>query len=101
MRAVAQITCLLSVAVSALAVPTDMSASLQKRGPHNFIMDADHPLMMARRNATLQRRGTNYEQDYVTGGTVNFSPGNGEFSVNWNTYNDFVVGVGWNPGNTL
>ncbi|EED14021.1 endo-1,4-beta-xylanase 1 precursor, putative [Talaromyces stipitatus ATCC 10500] len=103
MRSIAQLTWLLSVAVSVLAAPTELSheSSLEKRGPHNFVMGPDHPLMMARQNATLSRRSTNYKQDYVTGGTVNFSPGNGEFSVSWNTHDDFVVGVGWNPGNTL
>ncbi|KAH8703775.1 concanavalin A-like lectin/glucanase domain-containing protein, partial [Talaromyces proteolyticus] len=46
------------------------------------------------------RRSTNYEQDYTTGGTVSFSPANGEFYVSWDTTDDFVVGVGWNPGDT-
>lgn len=63
--------------------------------------------MLLRRNASLEARGvpleerTNYVQDYTTGGTVNFTPSGNGFSLNFNTNNDFVVGVGWNPGSTL
>lgn len=86
----------------AVAAPTEQTeASVEKRGPHNFFMGPDHPLMLARRNESLARRGTNYVQNYHTGGTVDFTPENGEFSVSWNTHDDFVVGVGWNPGSNL
>ena len=83
----------------AIAAPT-VEAPVQKRGPHNFVMGPDHPLMLARRNLTTSRRSTNYDQDYTTGGTVDFSPASGEFYVAWDTTDDFVVGVGWNPGST-
>ena len=84
-----------------LAIPTASEGSLEKRGDFNFLFGPDHPLAIARRNETLARRSnTNYNQDYTTGGTVNFSPRTNGFSVNWNTQNDFVVGVGWNPGST-
>jgi endo-1,4-beta-xylanase len=79
---------------------------VERRGPHNFFLGPDHPLMLARRNASLEARGmpleerTNYVQNYKTGGTVNFTPSNGGFSLNFNTNDDFVVGVGWNPGST-
>jgi endo-1,4-beta-xylanase len=55
--------------------------------------------MLARRNASLEAR-TNYVQDYTTGGTVSFSHTSSGFSLNFNTADDFVVGVGWNPGST-
>ncbi len=84
-----------------LAVPT-ADTPVEKRGPHNFVLGPDHPLMLARRNLTLSRRSsTNYDQDYTTGGTVDFAPASGEFYVSWDTTDDFVVGVGWNPGSTL
>ncbi|GAM34244.1 endo-1,4-beta-xylanase Xyl11E [Talaromyces pinophilus] len=96
-----QLMVVLTAIHSAIAVPTGQTqASVQKRGPHNFVMGPDHPLMMARRNESLFRRATNYIQDYTTGGTVDFSPESGEFSLSWDTTDDFVVGVGWNPGST-
>ncbi|KAF3206586.1 hypothetical protein TWF106_011223 [Orbilia oligospora] len=89
-----------SVALT-LAIPTSSENTLEKRGDFNFLFGPDHPLAIARRNETLARRSnTNYNQDYTTGGTVQFSPRTNGFSVNWNTQNDFVVGVGWNPGST-
>jgi len=59
-------------------------------------------------NATdfgLVRRAqaVNYNQDYVaSGASVSYSPnqGAGSFSINYNTKADFVVGLGWNPGNS-
>ncbi|EPS39174.1 hypothetical protein H072_7081 [Dactylellina haptotyla CBS 200.50] len=87
----------LSAVSAAVAVPT-----VEKRGDFNFIFGEDHPLAIARRNETLARRSnTNYVQNYKTGGTVNFTPSTNAFSLNWNTQNDFVVGVGWNPGSNL
>lgn len=88
----------LAILSPALAFPT-ADAPVEKRGPHNFLLGPDHPLMMARRNLT--RRATNYNQDYTTGGDVYFAPESGEFYVSWDTTDDFVVGVGWNPGSTL
>jgi endo-1,4-beta-xylanase len=70
---------------------------IEKRGPFNFSLDPDHPLF--RRNLT-SRSNTNFNQDYTTGGTVNYSPGTNGYSVSWNTQQDFVVGVGWQPGST-
>jgi len=53
------------------------------------------------RDNQLTRRATpNYDQDYTTGGTVSYTPNGGSFSVNWNTEDDFVVGVGWTTGST-
>ena len=55
--------------------------------------------------SNLMRRaeGVNYNQDYVaSGANVQYSPnqGAGSFSVNYNTNQDFVVGLGWQPGDT-
>lgn len=91
----------LAVLTSVFAAPTgETEASVEKRGPYNYVMGTDHPLTLARRNETLARRATNYNQDYTTGGSVYFAPESGEFYVSWDTTDDFVVGVGWNPGST-
>lgn len=100
MVALSHLAIALAAMAPALAVPT-AEAPVQKRGPHNFVMGPDHPLTLARRNLTISRRATNYNQDYTTGGTVYFAPASDEFYVAWDTTDDFVVGVGWNPGSTL
>ena len=52
-------------------------------------------------NETLTRRqSTNYNQDYTTGGSVSYSPNGNSYSVTWSNPQDFVVGRGWNPGNS-
>jgi len=88
----------LSVIAAALAIPSPIGAT-EKRGDFNFHLTPDNPLSVARRNATLAKRSnTNYNQNYVVGGGVSYSPSTNAFSVTWNTQSDFVVGVGWNPG---
>jgi len=86
---------------TSLAAPAadPLPFGVEKRGPSDFILTDDHPLMIARRNASLEAR-TNYVQNYKTGGTVNFTPSGNSFSLNFNTKQDFVVGIGWNPGST-
>ena len=90
-----------SAIASSFAAPAAdlLPAHVERRGPHNFFLGPDHPLMIARRNASLEAR-TNYVQDYQTGGTVDFSSSGDSFSLSFNTADDFVVGVGWNPGST-
>jgi len=42
-----------------------------------------------------------YSSDYTTGGNVDYSPsGSGPYTVTFSGASDFVVGKGWNPGNT-
>lgn len=80
-----------------LAAPT-ASNELEERGPADFILHPDHPL--ARRFANLtERANPTFTQNYKTGGTVNFTPTGTGFNLNYNVQQDFVVGVGWNPGN--
>ena len=55
--------------------------------------------------SNLMRRAeaVNFNQDYVaSGANVQYSPnqGAGSFSVNYNTNADFVVGLGWQPGDS-
>ncbi|KAB5571731.1 concanavalin A-like lectin/glucanase domain-containing protein [Coniochaeta sp. 2T2.1] len=86
-------------AAATLAAPTPTEAGLESRGPANFVLHPDHPL--ARRFANLtERTNPSYTQNYKTGGTVNFTPTGTGFNLNYNVQQDFVVGVGWNPGNT-
>jgi endo-1,4-beta-xylanase len=99
MVALSHLAIALAAIAPALAAPI-AEVPVQKRGPHNLVMGPDHPLMLARRNLTMSRRSTNYDQDYI-GGTVDFAPASGEFYVAWDTTDDFVVGVNWNPGSTL
>lgn len=46
---------------------------------------------------SLARR-QNYNQDYVTSGSVNFSPASNGYSVSFSGAGDFVVGKGWSTG---
>lgn len=55
--------------------------------------------------SNLMRRAesVNFNQDYIaSGANVQYSPnqGAGSFSVNYNTNQDFVVGLGWQPGDS-
>lgn len=92
----------LSAIGASIAAPAAdlLPRNVEKRGPHNFFLGPDHPLMLARRNASLAARSLNYVQDYTTGGTVDFTHTSTGFSVSFDTTDDFVVGVGWNPGST-
>jgi endo-1,4-beta-xylanase len=48
-------------------------------------------------------QAVNYNQNYIASGAgVTYSPnqGTGTFSVNYNTAADFVVGLGWQPGDS-
>lgn len=100
MRLLFYLTTILAAIDVSLAAPSPPTPA-EKRGLHNFVIGPDHPLMLTRRGPALADTATNYNKDFTTGGIVNFLPGNGEFNVTWNTTDDFVVGVGWNPGSTL
>lgn len=45
-------------------------------------------------------RRQNYNQNYVTSGSVNFSPASNGYSVSFSGAGDFVVGKGWSTGTT-
>lgn len=71
-----------------IAVSVASPVGIKEVGVADFILRRD--------SSTLNRRQTpSCNQDYTTGGTVNFSPPGGSVSVNWSTQDDFVVGVGW------
>jgi len=46
----------------------------------------------------LARRQLDYNQNYKTGGSVNFSPSSTGYSVSFSGAGDFVVGKGWRTG---
>lgn len=83
----------LSVVAGSFAAPTDpVKRDIAERGPHDFALG---------QGSTLSRRSAiNYDQDYTTGGTVNYTPSSTGFSVSWDTEDDFVVGVGWTTGSS-
>ncbi|KAK4466289.1 glycoside hydrolase family 11 protein [Cladorrhinum samala] len=73
-----------AAASSVLAAPTaeaSPDAPDFEVGPHN-----------------LARRQMDYNQNYKTGGNVNFSPSNNGYSVTFSGAQDFVVGKGWKKG---
>lgn len=43
-------------------------------------------------------RRQDYNQNYKTGGNVNFSPNSNGYSVSFSNAGDFVVGKGWSRG---
>lgn len=49
-------------------------------------------------NLNLLFRRQNYNQDYATGGDVVYTHTSNGFTVKFDDADDFVVGVGWNPG---
>jgi endo-1,4-beta-xylanase len=108
MVAITYLTAALAAVAGVVASPVEIQAEaptmvVDERGMPNFVFGEDHPLSIARREANLTmfgRSNTNYNQNYKTGGTVNFTPSTNKFTLNFNTQQDFVVGVGWNPGST-
>jgi endo-1,4-beta-xylanase len=83
----------LSVIAGSLAASTGpVKRNVAERGPKDFVPGHD--------NARIRRSSIKYNQDYTTGGDVSYSPSSSGFSVNWDTEDDFVVGVGWSAGST-
>ena len=90
----------LSAVAAALAAPTvEVPTRVEERGPADFVLNHDHPLARRIGNITA-RANPSYTQKYTTGGTVNFQTTGTGFTLNYNVQQDFVVGVGWNPGST-
>lgn len=82
----------LSVIAGSLATPADLvNGAVVDRSPKDFVLEPDK---------AVRRSAIDYDQDYTTGGTVDYSPSSTGFSVSWDTEDDFVVGVGWSTGST-
>ncbi|EED12490.1 endo-1,4-beta-xylanase (XlnA), putative [Talaromyces stipitatus ATCC 10500] len=86
-----------SAIAGSLAAPAEsiVKDDIAKRGPSNFVINATNAT-----SSLARRSAINYNQDYTTGGTVNYYHSSTGFQVNWSTQNDFVVGIGWSPGST-
>lgn len=82
----------LVIAAPAPTSSTKDDVETSERGPHDYVLDSQNPLS--------RRSSINYDQDYTTGGIVNYSPSSTGFSVQWTDADDFVVGVGWTTGST-
>lgn len=97
----------LFVALSAIAGTLASPSGLSSRTPTasgltGFNIGLDHVLNQGRNRTALGPRTTvDYDQDFTTGGDVIFTPNGASFTVDWDTADDFVVGVGWKPGQTL
>jgi endo-1,4-beta-xylanase len=86
----------LSMLAGALAVPAPAPIAIPSP---NFSLQGGNSSL----SNLVRRAGTNFNQDYVAGGAnVQYSPneGAGSFSVSYNTQADFVVGLGWQPGDS-
>jgi len=93
MLAFVQLAFALSVISGTIAAPAAEpipaeAVQLADRSP-DFELGGDH---LARRQ--------DYNQDYTTGGNVNFSPSSNGYSVSFSGASDFVVGKGWSQGTT-
>lgn len=73
------------------AVTGVLAAPAPVREPTDFVL--------SRENATLVRR-QDYDQNYQTGGDVQYSSTDDGYSVTFNSAADFVVGKGWRYGTT-
>ncbi len=62
------------------------------------VADADAPDFMIGPENLARRQ--DYNQNYKTGGSVNFSPASNGYSVTFSGAGDFVVGKGWKTGTT-
>jgi endo-1,4-beta-xylanase len=93
MVAIFNLLAVLSAVARSLASPVDPATrGISTRGPVDFVLGNE--------NAVQRRQSPNYDQDYTTGGDVVYTPNGNSFTVDWDTQNDFVVGVGWTTGNT-
>lgn len=76
-----------------IAVSAASPVGIKEVGLADFILRRD--------SSTLNRRQTpRYNQDYTTGGSVNFSPSGGSFSLNRSAQDYCVVGVEWTTETT-
>jgi len=80
------------LAVAAAAISGSLAAPAPAADPNapDFELGANN----------LARRALDYNQNYKTGGNVNFQPTNDGYSVSFSGAGDFVVGKGWKTGAT-
>ncbi|KAL9113306.1 MAG: hypothetical protein Q9227_002641 [Pyrenula ochraceoflavens] len=84
-----------AVVAGAVAAPAP-----QPEAVPNFSLESGNSSLS---NLVRRAQAVNFNQDYVaSGANVQYTPnqGAGSFSVNYNTNQDFVVGLGWQPGDS-
>jgi len=90
------------VAVAAAAVAGTIAAPApggygpSLRSPHVVSPDDDRPDFDFGAHNLARRQ--DYNQNYKTGGSVNFQPNSNGYSVSFSGAGDFVVGKGWRTG---
>jgi len=87
----------LSVIAGAFALPAPEAAPM---GLPTFSLRSGNSSLS---NLMRRAEAVNYNQDYIASGAgVTYSPneGAGSFTINYNTQADFVVGLGWQPGDS-
>ena len=85
------------IVTGAFALPAADSAP---EAVPNFSLRSEDPSLS---NLMPRAEAINFNQDYVaSGANVQYSPneGAGSFTVSYNTNADFVVGLGWQPGDS-
>ncbi|KAI9708043.1 MAG: hypothetical protein M1820_004247 [Bogoriella megaspora] len=97
MVASSSLATLAAVVAGAFALP---APEAQPIAIPNFSLEGGNSSLS---NLVRRAQGVNFNQDYVAGGAnVQYSPNQaaGSFSVSYNTQADFVVGLGWQPGDS-
>lgn len=83
-----------AAAIGALAAPAADSYGPSQRPNH--VVRGDLPDFEIGPHNLARRQ--DYNQNYKTGGSVNFSPNSNGYSVTFSGAGDFVVGKGWKKG---
>jgi endo-1,4-beta-xylanase len=78
---------LVALAIADSLASTTAHVKGEGLSPVNFILGHDNPL----------RSRQNYQQDYITGGDVVFTPDGNYYKVAWDTEDDFVVELDGRP----
>jgi len=84
-----------AIVAGALAAPAAAPESVS-----NFEIRNDNSSLT---DLVRRAQAINFNQDYIASGAgVTYTPnqGAGSFSVSYNTNQDFVVGLGWQPGDS-
>lgn len=89
-----------SAIATALAAPTTEFVGPAPQGGHLVNREAGDDLPDFQLGGEHLARRQDYNQNYKTGGSVNFSPASNGYSVTFSGAGDFVVGKGWKTGTT-
>jgi endo-1,4-beta-xylanase len=86
------VLCIIAAIPLSLGAPTE-PGPLYTRDLEERIPDFDFFANVSRLTSRQD-----YNQNYKTGGNVNYSPNSGGYSVKFSGAQDFVVGKGWTTG---